>query len=92
MIFSGMTEEQNLYVEGMLQMFETHGWKGLIEEIEGKLELMGDGALTYGVKAEEVYYAQGRAAVYRELLGLPSLVDEAIKQAEERTQDKSYDE
>lgn len=76
-----MTPELEEYFDHLNVMFNSEGYKLLIEEVENKIALLND--LTTVKSADELHHRQGQIAALQSVLHFPDVAAVARAQAEE---------
>lgn len=82
-----MTPEQIRELEQILETCNSPGWKLILNDVDHKVDAIKEGFTQFGITEQLWNYGQGRISVYRELLTLEAVLDEALKQAKEDSLD-----
>lgn len=78
-----MTPEDVKRFETLQDMFAHPGWRIRIDEFEFKEQALKEQFAQFGITAELLAFGQGRISVYRELAGLPALLEQALENKKE---------
>lgn len=84
-----MTPEDVKHFETLQDLFTQPGWAVLAEELEFKIEAIKEGFTAFGTLPELISYGQGRISVYRELLTLPAIINNALDELKNEQADPS---
>lgn len=75
-----MTSDEMKYYENLVDMFLTTGWKQYIEEVQLRLDMISIDNIG---SLEALYKAKGEKDVLTNILGLESMVRQAMDMADE---------
>jgi len=87
-----MSEESTKKLEALFDLTSHPGWQYLIDDMEERVDAIKE-SLTQGeVPAYELGLAQAHVKVYREIINLRTMIELAIKQSQEDTDqgDRGY--
>jgi hypothetical protein len=78
-----MTPDNVKRFETLQDLFTHKGWGILLDEFEFKEASLKEQFCQFGIAPELLLFGQGRISVYRELAGLPAIIDQALKPEED---------
>jgi len=78
-----MDREQEKYYEDMQEMFNTAGWKALVQDSTARIELLKIELLEHGQTGEDLHRAKGMVSELVTLVRLEEITKLERKQAEE---------
>lgn len=84
-----MTPEDVKRLEAIQSTVLTDGWKILITDVQQKLDGIKEEFTNLNVSLEMLRFGQGRIQVYRELMALSAIVDNALQLAKEDEEDEA---
>ena len=75
--------EQTKVFDEYDRMFHTEGWRMFIDEVKQNQESLYHMILAPDSNQEVLWFCKGRNDVYKSILGLQNLIDQARKSSEE---------
>ncbi len=82
-----MDAETRKELEALNELIHLPGWDILVSDVEDKVEELKEQVLHPEVTGDLLKIAQGRIIAYREILALPTIVEAALNQEVEVTDD-----
>lgn len=73
-----MNQDDRNRLEAIQSTVTSDGWNYLIEDIQAKVDSMKEEFLNPQVTLELLRFGQGRIAVYKEIIGLRSMVEHVL--------------
>lgn len=73
-----MNQDDRNRLEAIQSTVTSDGWNYLIEDIQAKVDSMKEEFLSPQVTLELLRFGQGRIAVYKEIIGLRSVVEHVL--------------
>lgn len=74
-----MTPEDVKKFETLQDLFSHRGWAILDDEFDFKIDSIKEQLTHFGVTEALLAFGQGRISAYREIKGLPNLIEMALK-------------
>lgn len=76
-----MSPEDLKRLEAIQSTVTSDGWNYLIEDIQAKVDAMKEEFLNPQVTLDLIRFGQGRVSVYKEIIGLRSVVERVLDDA-----------
>lgn len=86
-----MNQDDRKRLEAIQSTVTSDGWNYLIEDILSKIDVMKEEFLNPQVSVELLRFGQGRIAVYKEMLGLRTVVERVLDDAAEDASNEAID-
>lgn len=83
-----LTEQQLLELEEIQKTLSSKGWKLIEEDIAKKIEAIKEEFLNISVTDDLINLGRGRVHVYREFIGLSTVVDDMLEKFKEDLEDQ----
>lgn len=85
-----MDTEARKSLEDLNETLTTKGWQILSDDLEAKVEALKEELTKVQVDNDLLKIAQGRILAYREIMALPTFIEQALKQDEEEVEEDVY--